>query len=536
MLLILILSGCQGEGITPQQNDNPVNGTPEPSVTRTSTAVISTPAPTPTDKPRLTYSMDPDIPQNVRDVICVPPEFQQAESADQAGMQLVTGSGQVLASQQVYALAGRFALLTDEVSLAEVQQAWTGEGPWVLEMNQSTYAGFEKTWGKTNSVRIVDSNDALKADLWANANTLGLIPFDQLTPDLKVLRVDGLSPLQKDLDVSLYPLKVDYAWQGDTEVLTAWKKSCKAATNRDESLMTDVLMTGVTALTRGTAARMAENGIQYPAEKILNWLRSADFTHISNEVSFYSACPSPLPLRSGGRFCSQTDYINLLTYAGVDIVELTGNHLNDWGTGAMTDSLAMYQQAGLSVFGGGANAEAARQPLLVEHHGNHLAFIGCNSVGPKEDWATDSQPGAAQCDMDWLSGEVAALKSEGYLPIVTFQGFELCEFNPHSTQREAAQQMVEAGAVIVSGSQAHCPQAYDFKGDTFIHYGLGNLWFDQMDWITRQELLDRHIFYAGRHISTEVLTAMLEDSAQPRPMTDTESKTLLEMLFQASGW
>jgi len=472
----------------------------------------------------------------VRDVICVPPEFQPAASAEQAGMQLVAGSAQAIASQQVYALAGRFALLDDEASLADLKQAWSGKDTWMLEMSQVTYAGFEKLWGKTNAIRIADFFDTLRADLWANPQALGLIPFDQLTPDLKVLRVDGLSPLQKDLEISQYPLKVEYGWQGDAGVLANWKKSCKTTTNRDESLMTDVLMTGVTALTRGTAARMAENGIHYPAEKILDWLRSADFTHISNEVSFYSACPAPLPLRAGGRFCSQIDFINLLTYAGVDIVELTGNHLNDWGTGAMTASLAMYQQAGISTFGGGPNAEAARQPLLVEHNGNRLAFIGCNSVGPTEDWATETMPGAAQCDMDWLSEEVAELKSGGYLPIVTFQGFELCEFKPHSTQREAAQQMVEAGAVIVSGSQAHCPQAYDFKGDTFIHYGLGNLWFDQMDWITRQELLDRHIFYAGRHISTEVLTAMLEDSAQPRPMTDAESKTLLEMLFQASGW
>lgn len=536
MLVILILSGCHGERFSPQPVDSQVNETLEPPVTLTSTTVISTPVPAPTDGPRLTYWIDPDIPQRIRDIICVSPEFQQVASVDEAGMQLVAGSGQVLASQEMFALAGRFSLLTDEVSLAQVQQAWSGEGVWVLEMSQATLTGFEKIWGRTNSVRIVNSNDSLRTDLWANPNTLALIPFDKLTSDLKVLRVDGLSPLQKDLDISRYPLKVEYAWQGDDEVLAAWKKSCKAVTNRDENLMTGVLMTGVTALTRGTAARMVEVSVTYPAEKILDWLRSADFTHISNEVSFYSACPLPLPLRAGGRFCSQTDFINLLTYAGVDIVELTGNHLNDWGTKAMTDSLAMYQQAGLLTFGGGVNAEAARQPLLIEHHGNRLAFIGCNSVGPKEDWATDNQPGAAQCDIDWLSGEVAALKANGYLPIVTFQGFELCEFKPHSTQREAAQRMVEAGAVIVSGSQAHCPQAYDIQGDTFIHYGLGNLWFDQMDWITRQELLDRHIFYAGRHISTEVLTAMLEDSAQPRPMTDIERKTLLEMLFQASGW
>jgi poly-gamma-glutamate synthesis protein (capsule biosynthesis protein) len=95
----------------------------------------------------------------------------------------------------------------------------------------------------------------------------------------------------------------------------------------------------------------------------------------------------------------------------------------------------------------------------------------------------------------------------------------------------------EAGAVIVSGSQAHQPQGFAFQDGEFIHYGLGNLWFDQM-WSleTRQEFLDRHVFYDGRHISTELLTAILEDYSRPRPMTPEERTQLLEAAFAASGW
>nr|HID15052.1 hypothetical protein [Anaerolineae bacterium] len=67
--------------------------------------------------------------------------------------------------------------------------------------------------------------------------------------------------------------------------------------------------------------------------------------------------------------------------------------------------------------------------------------------------------------------------------------------------------------------------------------GLGNLFFDQMQSLeTRQEFVDRHVFYDGRHISTELLTAMLEDYARPRPMTDEEREALLRAAFGASGW
>jgi len=91
--------------------------------------------------------------------------------------------------------------------------------------------------------------------------------------------------------------------------------------------------------------------------------------------------------------------------------------------------------------------------------------------------------------------------------------------------------------VIVSGSQAHQPQSFEFRNGAFIHYGLGNLFFDQMaSAAVRQEFLDRHVIYDGRYISTELLTTFLEDFAQPRPMTADERAAFLAALFSASGW
>ena len=80
-------------------------------------------------------------------------------------------------------------------------------------------------------------------------------------------------------------------------------------------------------------------------------------------------------------------------------------------------------------------------------------------------------------------------------------------------------------------------QAFEFHAGSFIHYGLGNLFFDQMQTLgTRQEFLDRHVFYEGRHVSTELLTAILEDYSRPRPMTVEEREELLAAVFAASGW
>jgi poly-gamma-glutamate synthesis protein (capsule biosynthesis protein) len=78
----------------------------------------------------------------------------------------------------------------------------------------------------------------------------------------------------------------------------------------------------------------------------------------------------------------------------------------------------------------------------------------------------------------------------------------------------------------------------EFLNGALIHYGLGNLFFDQYTLCPAcgQGLIDRHVFYNGRYISTELLPIQFVDYARPRPMTPEEANSLFQALFSASGW
>jgi poly-gamma-glutamate synthesis protein (capsule biosynthesis protein) len=309
------------------------------------------------------------------------------------------------------------------------------------------------------------------------------------------------------------------------------------ATNRDPSKLTVLVMTGVTAMVRATAIRMEIAGLDYPAWNIGDILKAADITHISNEIPFYTGCPYPDPRQEGLVFCSNPKYIELLELVGTDVVELTGNHFQDYGSPATLQTLEMYDERGWPYYGGGADLEDSRKPVLITHNSNRLAFIGCNPVGPGFAWATEDQPGAAPCgDYEWMKDEIADLTERGYIVIATFQYIEYYEPEPTEQHMSDFRAIADAGATIVNGSQAHIPQAMEFYEDSFIHYGLGNLFFDQMDGPSRREFIDRHVFYEGRYISTELITAMLEDFARPRPMRTDERETFLERMFEVSGW
>jgi poly-gamma-glutamate synthesis protein (capsule biosynthesis protein) len=445
----------------------------------------------------------------------------------------------------IYALVTPFSTNVDSVSLSALRQAWRGNAKGKLEgkpllLSKETLTIFEQMWGEPgkNAVSILPDDEILDT-AWENQPSWAIIPFSELEPRWKVIRINGKSPLDDFLEK--YPLSAHFPVSVRDNAINYHSLPARGisipATNRDREKLTILVMTGTTALVRHTALRMEEEGVTYPGSDIRDWLREADLTHISNEVSFWSKCPPANPVRLEMRFCSDPKYLELLNDVGMDFVELTGNHLQDWGNEPLLETLDIYRENNIPYYGGGRDLKEAQEPLKIEHHGNKLVFLGCNAAGPIDYWATDKQPGPAPCELDELIEKIIQLKAEGYIPIVTFQHIEVEDYKPHSAQRVDFNRVAaEAKPAIVSGSQSHSPQAMTIIGDTFVHYGLGNLFFDQMNEYNRREFIDRHYFYEGKYIGTELLTAMLEDYSRPRPMKAAEHYQFMEEIFKACVW
>jgi len=459
--------------------------------------------------------------------------------ATTANVRLEVGEGNAV-SQWVYALVTPFSSTMQGLSSSGLLLSWQGGVTGIpLLMDQNSYDIFTALWGTAGTnVQVIAKNDLIDY-AWAHQPALAIVPFEALDPRWKVLPVDGLSPIHKDFDLGNYRLKIPISLNSDPErVALIQSNFVIPSSNYDPQKMTVVAMTGVTALVRATAFAMEKRGILYPAQDIRNWLIGADITHISNEVPFAVDCPYPDPVQEEIRFCSRDNYIQLLEDVGTDVVELTGDHFSDWGTEAMFHTLDMYRERGWPYYGGGANLPEGRKALLLENHGNRIAFIGCNAKGGSFAQASDTQPGAAVCDTDWMAGEIQRLKVDGYLVIATFQHYEYYTYTAQPAQQQDFRQMAEAGADIVSGSQAHQPQGMEFLNGSFIHYGLGNLFFDQYGLCEacRQGLIDQHVFYDGRYISTELLPIQFVDYARSRLMIFEEANDFFQILFSASGW
>ncbi len=492
--------------------------------------------------------ISPEVPSSLVGSIELPTDYALTDDPRLADLSLVTvpvswdDGGDF---NWMYVVVSPFPTTMDNISITEIESIWKGENTETpLLLTEKTKALFAELWGAPANVTTIDE-EYLQSNVLDERPAFALIPFEDLNPQWKVISVDRLNPIRNDNDWDTYPLMIHFEFTGDPEILQDLHEDIASGriglgtTNYDTNKLTVVLLTGTTALVRSTAERMETKGLDYPGEQLRNWLTEPDITHVSNEASFTENCPDPNPDVISTQFCSKPEYIELFDYTGVDVVEQTGNHLLNYGAAGMDYSLELYAQHGMLTYGGGADSTQARQPLLLEMNGNKIAFLGCNNSGNELEWATEDSAGAAQCDFSWMADEIEELKQEGYVVIVTLQDLEGYSMMPMSWVRDNFIQMADAGADIVSGSQAHFPQGFEFTGNTFIHYGLGNLFFDQMDFPvtgTRREFLDRYIIYDGRLISIEILTAMLEDYAQPRPMTEGERQQFLQEYFTASGW
>jgi poly-gamma-glutamate synthesis protein (capsule biosynthesis protein) len=447
----------------------------------------------------------------------------------------------------VYALAGPFTTVSDEIAAENLQGYWqqgSSSEFSTLGMSQETARNLEFLWGKpSGNVEILPRED-LSDWVWQTESAWVILPFEDLSPRLKVIRLDGISPIQKNFDADKYALSVPIRLQPegniDQNALLNLLSKYLPLTNRDPSKMASVVMTGVTALVRATAWGMEQEGLDAPARVIGQTLREADITHISNEASFAEDCPDPQNEHLSLKLCSKIAYMETLQAVGTDVVELTGDHLNDWGDAALLNTLALYKNASLKTFGGGEESTAANQPALFEVNGNKIAFVGCNAKDVGYPMATASTPGALACDMEAMASQIKELTQKGYQVIAGIQHTELSGWYPSERMVREFAHLAQAGAVIVSGSEAHRPQTFAFggaDGDAFLHYGLGNLFFDQdtMGGEYAEAFIDRHIFYDDHYISTEILTIQFPDSVTPVWADASTREEMLKMFFWTSG-
>lgn len=362
-------------------------------------------------------------------------------------------------------------------------------------------------------VPVTDFYDSTQNISSAELSNYQQIPLEELTPDKKLLSVDGEYYLDKIL--------------------------------KDSNIFT-INQTGTTAIGRRLFYRIKDTGDggQF-AENIKDFLSKTDLTHISNEVSFADDCDSGLTMI----FCTSYLAYDTISAIGTDVIELSGNHNNDWGTAANLATIDFYHEKGIKTFGGGKNEAEAAIPLEFSEKGTNLTWIAINnSTSSKENGqgASANHPGANIYDEVTTRAQIKEAKEKGNYVIVDVQYSECycypdygveypaCD-GPISGQTEFFRSLIDMGADMVVGTSAHQPQTYELYNGKPIYYGLGNLFFDQTMWPdTAKGYILTHYFKDGKYIQTRISPTIYDTSYKTMLMDDTSAESFLARLLESS--
>jgi poly-gamma-glutamate synthesis protein (capsule biosynthesis protein) len=202
------------------------------------------------------------------------------------------------------------------------------------------------------------------------------------------------------------------------------------------------------------------------------------------EVSDLSIVNLEAPLTSAERGIRKTGpnlrgdpgCVEFLERAGFDVANLANNHIKDFGSAAVLETMDVLERNNIASVGAGGNLEEAAQPLIIERSGRRIAIL---AYAENEFSIADSvSAGAANLDPVDNLQQIRQVSSENDVTIVLVHGGnEYCPV-PSPRMRQWYRAFAEAGASAVVATHTHCPQGMEIVNGAPIVYSMGNFLFD----------------------------------------------------------
>lgn len=192
---------------------------------------------------------------------------------------------------------------------------------------------------------------------------------------------------------------------------------------------------------------------------------------------------------------------SIFSDCGFDVVSVASNHAMDWGEEALLDTIALLEEKGIQVIGGGRNLEEARRPAIIERNGVKVAFLAYCSVLREGYAATHNKAGVSPLrattyyepreyqagtppkivsvplaeDVEGMVADIKAVKPLVDSVVVSIHwGIHFIPKMVADYQVIAAKAAFEAGADVILGHHAHVPKAIGVFDGKACFFSLSN--------------------------------------------------------------
>lgn len=217
----------------------------------------------------------------------------------------------------------------------------------------------------------------------------------------------------------------------------------------------------------------------------------------------------------GTPFSGKPELLEIFTSSGIDWVSLANNHIYDYGSSGIEDTLKNLDRYELDYAGAGMDLDEARRYSVMPAGSSNVALIPCVTITP-DVWARPDRAGAMPCSDEEMIGNIERAQEEADIVIVfPSWGPEYTPF-PQDSQRRFAAEWVEAGADVVVGFGHHMVAGMEEIDERLVFYSIGNFVFDQ-NWaeFTMEGILPEMTFQGGEMVQVRLNPFLAIDQAQP---------------------
>ncbi len=263
---------------------------------------------------------------------------------------------------------------------------------------------------------------------------------------------------------------------------------------------------------------VSRNDFLWPFAKTYTTLGNADITFINLETPLFQKCPLT---NEGMIFCGSDKHVQGLIAAGVDVASLANNHIGNYGTDGINETVK-------TLMGGNITSVGLGNLYVRDIRGVRFGFLGFNDIG------VPALP-IAVADPVTIVRQIRDAKNQSDIIIVAFHWGEEYTRMPTVRQRELAHAAINAGADVVIGNHPHWIQPPELYQDKFIMYAHGNFIFDQMwSYETRVGLIGTYSFFDTSLIDVSFDPVLIENYGQPGILKGMERQKILRIIEDAS--
>ena len=218
--------------------------------------------------------------------------------------------------------------------------------------------------------------------------------------------------------------------------------------------------------------QLIEDKGAYVLGDALEIFKSAHFSFVNLE------CPitkSSEPIeKSGPNLKSEIDCCSILKT--FDMVGLANNHIMDYGTQGLKDTIDACTTAGVQTVGAGFDLDESLNVRFKDISGVKIAVI---AIAENEfNQAGISKPGSAPIDMVDNYNQIISAKEKADIVIVTLHGGNEYFPFPRPGLRKACRFYIDLGVDSVICHHPHVPGGYEVYNGKSIFYSIGNFLFD----------------------------------------------------------